>query len=1156
MSGRHAVRVALLALALIAIYASAAPAAQVTLQPSPAEARTFSTTNGGWSSAVDYNGLVCIPGVTCPSATPSYQAANGTGGARDGYLRNSFGTLLGVLSTTTLAWSSPSFVAPSGTDAATLAVNVRPQIASLLAIGSVRLDMRIIDVADGSRSTLVASVPITTPSSSFGPVQVTVPPSAVVGGRSYRVRLDTALTTAVSAVTSGTVDLDDVVLRLTDLEPPTGLAASFQSSGPSIDGSVDPAGQSTSVTVDYGLTAAYGTTSSPVVVSGAGAQPFSVPLGGLTPGATYHYRVTATNADGTAQTTDATFVAPTPPTNSPPVVSGSGNSRNRTVTFDRPGDVTSASVEILDRDGSVIDTINDADADGSVAIVLPDADGTYGVRVVRENASRVRSTSTTVPAVLDRVAPSTALVDLTVTPAVSSDTQRTASFAMPGDAISATAQVIDAGGADVGAPVAAVGGTAIVQLGAAEGDYRVRLTLLDAAGNAATVVSDAVTLDETAPSAGGAPTVTGPGNTRDRDVDFTRDPSTTSAQVELLDRGGRVIDTVAVPTGSTASIRLPDADGSYSVRVRQTDAATNSSTTPEAAIVLDRVAPDAGPAPIVRGAADSRDRDVSFTRDPSTLVAVIQVLDRDGRVVINAAVPVGLSDGRITLPDLDGDYTVVVAQSDASGNTATTPPTAIVLDRAVPDPGPAPGPAPTVTGPGNSRDRTVSFTRAPDAATATIEVLDTGGRVVATVQVPSGDGAGVTLPALDGDYGVRVRQENRFGIASVTPLTTVTLDTAPPDAGPAPVVTGAPDALTVTFRRAPDAATATIEVLDASGRVIATIPVPTGDTGTVDLPDVAGDYTIRVVQTDAAGNSATTPLATVTRAAVTPPTRRDDGGDAGRGGTGGTGGGTGGGSGTGGGGGGGGRGGTGGTDGGTGGLGGGTGGGGTGGGGTGGGGTGGGGTGGGGTGGAGSGTGALPITDPGQFGTVLSQCFGGDVVLTDVTLRGTRVSVAGLTRYAPGTAVTIVDLAGKRVGSTVTDASGRFGAAVTAPRAASARLAGGYRAVVGSVRSRVVKVRRANVLTGVTVRGTTLTIRGRVDVTRLGRLKRLRAYGGAGAAACRRSAQLRPVATTLVDRRTGVYTMRVRAPTGTGKLILRTRAFGSKLASRSSFLVK
>jgi hypothetical protein len=106
------------------------------------------------------------------------------------------------------------------------------------------------------------------------------------------VQLDTVLTTNVSAVTSGTVDLDNVVLRLTDLAPPTGLTATFPASGsPRIEGSVDPAGQTTSVTVEYGLTAAYGSTTSAVTVNGSGSQPFTIPLAGLTPGQTYDYRV-------------------------------------------------------------------------------------------------------------------------------------------------------------------------------------------------------------------------------------------------------------------------------------------------------------------------------------------------------------------------------------------------------------------------------------------------------------------------------------------------------------------------------------------------------------------------------------------------------------------------------------------------------------------------------------------------------------------------------------------------------------------------------------------------------------------------------------------------------------------------------------------------
>ncbi len=328
-------------------------------------------------------------------------------------------------------------------------------------------------------------------------------------------------------------------------------------------------------------------------------------------------------------------------------MTGAGNSRNRTVTYDRPGDVADATVEVLDATGStVLDSYNDADRDGSVAIVLPDADATYQVRVVRENASRVSSVSATVPAVLDRIAPSTAGVDLRVTPAVSSDTQRNVAFVVPRDVVAASAQVIDSGGRDVGAPVAALGGSAVVQLGSAEGDYRVRLTLTDAAGNAATVLSDPVTLDQTAPSGGGAPTVTGAGNSRDRTVRFDRDLTTLTATIEALDRTGTVVATSTVLIGDTGTIRLPDADGAYTIRVRQADLAGNPGTSAGTPVTLDRAAPSAGPAPTVTGASTSRDRDVSFQRDPETTSAVIELLDAGNAVIDTVAVPSG-SSGQI-----------------------------------------------------------------------------------------------------------------------------------------------------------------------------------------------------------------------------------------------------------------------------------------------------------------------------------------------------------------------------------------------------------------------------------------------------------------------------------------------------------------------------
>ena len=527
MSGRHAVRATAVAcaLALTAAHAATAHAAQVTLQPSPAQARTFATTDGGWSSAVDYGGLACFPAVTCPAATPSHQASGGADGAGDGFLRDGFGTLLGVVSTTTVSWTSPGFPVPAAVDMASLSVAVRPQIASLLAVGSLRLRMTVVDVADGARSATVAEVPLTAAASSFGTVGADVAPGTFVAGRTYAIRLDVALTTSLSAITSGTVDLDDVVLRLTDLD----------------DGED----------------------------------------GGGTP-------------DG-----------------------GSGGS-----------------------------------------------------------------------------------------------------------------------GGSGGTPGEGGGGT---------------------------------------PGEGG---------------------------------GG----------------------------------------------------------------------------------------------------------------------------SGGSGGT----------------PGEGGGGTPGEGGGGT-----------PDGGTA------------------GGTGA---------ESG----------------------------AGPAGGTTG-----------------------------------PSGAAGT------------------------TGPSGTAPAGGTTDP--------------------------------------------------------------------------------SGSGAGALPLTDPGRYGMLLTQCFGGDVVLTDVRARGGRVMVRGLSRFAPGTAVRIVDRAGRAVGRTTVSSAGAFSTAVSAPRSAAARLRSGYRAVVGRTRSPLVRLRRANAITAVSSNGQTVTIRGRVDLARLGRLKDVRVSGGPAAAACRRQSRLAVVGKVRVDRRTGVYVVRVRAPQWSGRLVLRTRAVGTKLASRSAF---
>jgi hypothetical protein len=83
-----------------------------------------------------------------------------------------------------------------------------------------------------------------------------------------------------------------------------------------VTASINPNGShaDTSVTVEYGLTTGYGTTSPAQDVGRAVTPvPFSASLAGLLPSATYHFAIVATNADGTTTTSDGTFTTAAPP---------------------------------------------------------------------------------------------------------------------------------------------------------------------------------------------------------------------------------------------------------------------------------------------------------------------------------------------------------------------------------------------------------------------------------------------------------------------------------------------------------------------------------------------------------------------------------------------------------------------------------------------------------------------------------------------------------------------------------------------------------------------------------------------------------------------------------------------------------------------------
>jgi len=100
--------------------------------------------------------------------------------------------------------------------------------------------------------------------------------------------------------------------------PPTVVttaATSVTGTSASLNGTVNANGSNTTVTFNYGLTTAYGSTIAgvPATVSGTTVTPVTATISGLANNTTYHYQVVGVNSNGTSNGNDMTFTTFGPP---------------------------------------------------------------------------------------------------------------------------------------------------------------------------------------------------------------------------------------------------------------------------------------------------------------------------------------------------------------------------------------------------------------------------------------------------------------------------------------------------------------------------------------------------------------------------------------------------------------------------------------------------------------------------------------------------------------------------------------------------------------------------------------------------------------------------------------------------------------------------
>lgn len=88
----------------------------------------------------------------------------------------------------------------------------------------------------------------------------------------------------------------------------TGLPETVSATTATLGGAVNPGGGATTSSFELGTSTAYGlSTPSQTVAAGSAAVTIRIPVSRLTASTTYHYRLVATNAAGTARGTDRTF---------------------------------------------------------------------------------------------------------------------------------------------------------------------------------------------------------------------------------------------------------------------------------------------------------------------------------------------------------------------------------------------------------------------------------------------------------------------------------------------------------------------------------------------------------------------------------------------------------------------------------------------------------------------------------------------------------------------------------------------------------------------------------------------------------------------------------------------------------------------------------
>ena len=519
-------------------------------------------------------------------------------------------------------------------------------------------------------------------------------------------------------------------------------AAGVTISGTATAGSAAVNGQTATITIVDSTNAVKDTYTATVTAGAWSVNVTAAQAQGLADGS-YSIKANVSDAAGNAAATvsQAVAVETLPPTVTISTASATTNQSTQTIsgTVAATEAAAGATVTLFDTVNSVTTQIGTATVVGGAWSTTVTLSGNGAHSIVAQDTDTAGNVGSSGPVILTlaTVAPTIA-----ITSPVAGDNIVNKAEAAAGVTISGTAAA-GAGGAAVNGQTATItivdsanavkdtytatvtGGAWSVNVTAAQaqaladGSYSIKANVSDAAGNAATTATQAITVDETAPTIAITSPVAGDNiiNKSEAAAGVTINGTATAgsagvngqtATITIVDSTNAIKDTytTTVTAGAwsvnvTAAQAQGLADGSYSIKANVSDAAGNAATTASQAITVDETAPTiaitspvAGDNIINKTRGGSRRHHRGTATAGSAAVdgqtATIAIIDSTNTVkdIYTATVTGGAWSVNVTaaqaLALADGSYSIKANVSDIVGNSATTASLTITVDETSP----------------------------------------------------------------------------------------------------------------------------------------------------------------------------------------------------------------------------------------------------------------------------------------------------------------------------------------------------------------------------------------------------------------------------------------------------------------------------------------